>query len=246
MKKIYSFFIGVMVVLLASCSGVSKEAVKSSSPVLLTKTIETFSDGSTLTTNFTYNGNKLVGWTDSEGEKETFSYDSSGRLISSQLQEYNDEDVLETIPVTFSYDSQGRLASFEFDKSTKIELVYKADDVILVNYYNLNALSESFLWKYSNGNKVSETGQSISEGQNWGSQYDDHNNPFVNIYMFTEAFKYYLDLNNNNLVKRIFNGEANSPDSSSMSYTYNSLGYPLTDSLVFEGETSTIQYFYNQ
>ena len=80
MKKLLYLFSAVALTL-TSCSD-EDDSTNASSEILLTRMIETFDDGSTLTTNFLYNGNKLVEWNDSDGARETFVYNGSGKLVS--------------------------------------------------------------------------------------------------------------------------------------------------------------------
>ena len=66
---------------LTSCSTGGDSSPATESDVLLKKSVETYAnDGSVITTNYTYNGKKMVKASDSDGYYETYTY--TGDLLT--------------------------------------------------------------------------------------------------------------------------------------------------------------------
>jgi len=245
MKKFLYLFSAVALIL-TSCSS-DDDSSNNSSVVLLTKTIETFSDGSTLTTNFLYNGNKLVEWNDSDDERETFVYDSSGKLVSG-VETYYDGDEIVTGNVIYSYDNSERLTRIDYEADgLYFTYTYNSDGTVTESQYDeFDDELDSYILTISNGNLVSQVGTGVSTGNSSVSTFDSSNSPFVNIYEPYMFFKIYFDGNRNNELSRIFNGDASSPSSSTSIFTFNSSGFPTLETITNgDGSIETIQYFYN-
>lgn len=253
MKKLL-ILVSALALVFTSCSNDDDDtSSNTSSPVLLTKTVETYDDGSTLTTNFSYSGNKLIGWTDSDGESTTFSYDSNGRLTSFVESYYDSNDDLVSDNASVIYDSNGRITSFVFDDGTHFDYTYNSDGTIDEDSYsltnNIPTLSDSYKYAFSNGNIVTELGFGNASGKSVTSTFDSKNSPIKNMFDYPVAFYIFFGFDaNNNLLSYDFNDTSNSYQYNIVySYTYNSNDYPITSSEdnSEEGVIST-QYFYNQ
>ena len=74
MKKLICFAC-LIALSLTSCSSSGDSSSATESDVLLKKSVETYAiDGSTVTTNYTYTGMKLVMSVDSDGVRDEFTY----------------------------------------------------------------------------------------------------------------------------------------------------------------------------
>ena len=103
MKKLLYLFAFLMVVL-SSCTSDNDDT---SSPVLLTRYVETLEDGSTFTMNFNYNGNKLLGSTGDFNSSTTVTY--TGNLITKI--EYYTDTTLDQKDI-FTYNTDNKLITY--------------------------------------------------------------------------------------------------------------------------------------
>lgn len=152
MKKVILLFAVAASVLLTSCSGsddapsktddapsktddVASKAddVASTANVLLKKTIQTQGD-KTITTNFSYNDNKIATIISDNGLKQQFTY--TGDLIT-KIEVFNDDKLQQTF--TYEYNSDKQVITFNsIDKlnlSVKETYVYNADSTVSVAKY---------------------------------------------------------------------------------------------------------------
>ena len=243
MKKLL-YLLSALVLTLTSCSD-EDDTTNASSEILLTRMIETYDGGSPLTTNFIYNGNKLVEWNDSEGERETFVYNSSGKLISG-IESY--DDGAESGEVIYSHDSSGRLTRIDYElDGLYFTYTYNSNGTVTeAQYDEFDDQLDSYILTISNDNLVSQVGTGVSTGDSYASTFDSSNSPFVNIYEPHMFFKIYFDANRNNAVSRIHNENTSSSSSSTSTFTFNSDGYPTSETLTYgDGRVETVQYFYN-
>jgi len=240
MKKLLYLFSAVALTL-TSCS--SDDDSNDSSIILVTKTIETFDDGSTITTNFLYNDNQLVEWNDSD-ERETFTYDATGKIVSGKY--YFDGD---SFNIDYTYDSQNRLIEIRNNDTEEIfEYVYNTNGTIteIRKDFDLN-IDESATYSITNGNIMSimyTISPSPITSANYS--YDNLNNPFANIHLPYQLFLNYFDENKNNELNGVINNSVSNNNSFTCTYTYNSNGYPNVKTKTYgNGNIETIQYFYN-
>lgn len=228
--------------------------------VLLTKTIDTFDDGSTLTSEFTYNGNKLVMVEDSDGESDTYTY--TGELLT-KIEEtiYDADDVLVTDVITFEYDEQDRLIKlttvFGGEGNTQYEdFIYNSDGTITEKSYNNGNPSGQFTLNNEltltivNGNPIKQ--ENILENSVYEIAYDDKNGPGKNMHQIDVLVLagYYATPNNEISSTQISGANMGDYDETT-TYTYNPNNYPLTSSNIYGAgtlyeETQTTEYFYNQ
>lgn len=244
MKKILLLAAG-LAMFMTSCS--SDDSSKSAStPVLLTKLIETFEDNSTLTTEYEYSGTKLIRMTDDEGRFE-FTYTND---LITQVKYYESNTLLQT--ETYQYDASGRVTTYiivdniDTDWGNRETYTYNSNGTVLINYYYGDAVSQTNFDKtatvtFLNG-EVNEF--SFSDGQTITYTYDNMNNPFKNVTGFDK-----INICNqegsgvlHNVTQEVYTDIS---ENISTTYTYNSNDYPAT-SVETSFEVTNAQYFYNQ
>lgn len=231
------------------------------SNALLTKVIETDSNGDAITAEYFYNGNKINYITDNEAgitNKSVFIY--TGNLITT-VNNYSD-NVL-TIKDEYTYDISSRLIEHkqfdytetgEINHEYKFTFVYNSD--VLINYElysiipsaGINALESSGVINLdANQNVISNTVTDAMSSitSTYSYTFDTKNNPFKNI-VGIEKIRYSWPSEEidgsilNNVLNVNINGSINTT-----TYTYNALNFPATSSFTDSGETYNSQYFYN-
>lgn len=255
MKKLFCLF-GFSALLLTSCSS-SDSSSSSDSDVLVTKSVETDNlSGTTLTTNYTYNGKKLVKETDSDGYYQTYTY--TGDLIT-KITYLSDADEIEETE-TFTYNADSKLiryvrAEVFIDQGVREEFVYNSDGTISTTTYSGTATSQTDLLNTSvihfSGGEVSMT--ELFDGSTLVSThtytYDTKNTPFKNVIGFDKIAVIEAEsigLNHNILVDDYTESSNNFIYTNT--YTYNSSNYPLTWSEIEGTDTTSIistVYTYN-
>lgn len=224
MKKIIFTFFSVAI-LITSCSSDDSSSDDEMDPpsniVLLKSLIVTYDDGSTFTSNYTYSGNRLMGYTDSDGLDEVYTY--TGDLLT-QIDEY-EAGVLDT-ETLLEYDSNDRLIKETYvysDGSSEMnEFIYNADGSITEN----EGASNQYSYTYANGNRVTET--SSDGNYDYTYTYDDKNNPFINVHQreVLDLIGEYASLNN--ILSYVNNGGGPADDDFTSTFTYNSDDYPVS------------------
>jgi hypothetical protein len=131
MKKILCLF-GAMTLVLASCSSDNSSDV--SNDILLKKMISTDKNGNVRTTNYTYDGNKIVSSIDDSGDSNMF-FTYTGDLITKIEFKFPDGTV-EQID-TYTYDSKKRLVKFNRSEADgeHYEETYTHNDDGSINVY---------------------------------------------------------------------------------------------------------------
>jgi len=253
MKKIICFLSISLV--LVSCSGDEDSASVETSGGHLIKTIVTDRDG-TVTTNYTYDGDKIVGYTDSDGFRSVYTY--TGDLIT-KWEEFDGDESFSLD--TFTYDGSGRLVRHVFDSDEikqKYEYTHNSDGTILVKHYNMDSNSGVYVFSHDAkiyDNKIEENvpaypgSPAFVDTQTF--TYDDKHNPFMNVTGFDKiAFlgdtstKNYT---NNELLVVSTTTRGVTQTLATTTYTYNTANLPITSTEMGmfeqEGVIST-QYFY--
>jgi len=245
-----AFALSLLCLTMVSCTG-NDDETSNESGVLLKKTIEVDEDGETLTSLYTYNGNKIVS-ADFEGDKILFTY--AGNNIS-KMEFLDGEGVVEQID-SFTYDANGRVATFvsiepNDDYGRKEVYVYDSDGTVAVTYYGGDDISQTTLYGtgrvfYGANNEISkieEYHDGLTDIHNY--TYDSKNSPFKNILGFdkltfinSEADGALHNLLTENLATNNFN------ENITYEYTYNSSDYPKTSIEDSDGFIITTQYFY--
>lgn len=247
MKKILTT-LSVIALVFTSCSKDDSPSEESNSGFLLTKTVETYDDGSTYTTNFTYNGNKLIKIDDSDGESETFVYDSNGKLVSG-VEKYYNSNTLITGSVSYIYNGQNKLSSIAFSDGLHLDYAYNINGTVTEDNYDSNGNARTSIYTFLNDNIVSVTESSTGLPTYVTTfQFDSKNNPFKNVYKPYELFNNYFDFdfNVNNVTSSVYDNDVNDYRSSTYTYLYNSNNYPtVRTETTGDGEVITTSYFYN-
>lgn len=238
MKKILSMV--AIAIGLAACSGDDSASSGDTMPVtLLKKTITTYSDGAVITTDYSYNKQRLTEINSSDGQKKKYFYDDvkmrKDELFMNRVlirtREFNMYNfVNQKCTCTTTNHETGKVEKFDYEKDVN-------DVINITSNQSLDIykvwLSGSNILKYS-----------INDVFLHDLIYDTKINPLRNIK--DNFFLTLLDLNggNNNIVSIIKSGAEN--DEINFSYEYNPDDIPSkciqTDK---EGNLiATIQYFY--
>ncbi|MFD2910025.1 hypothetical protein ACFSX9_14920 [Flavobacterium ardleyense] len=258
MKKLLYLFSAVALTL-TSCSSDDSSDPTTTEGTTLKKIIETYSDGSIETTNFFYNGNKIIKQTTDYGDEVQYTY--TGDLITKERYLFEDGDsgdILEEI-ITYEYDTNNRLI-----KSTRTD----EDNYVEVDVFTYNANGTTSFVTTADGNTIA-TGTIHYVGnqpykkeiiQNEGdefestttevSTFDTKRSPYSNITGFSKTIiaspytsRGYPGIVNNPLLLTV-----NGISQESSSYTYNASNMPATETVIYFGSTdenSTSEYFYN-
>ena len=246
MKKLLYLFSAIALTL-ASCS--SEDDSNNISDVLVTKIIETYEDNSTYTTEYVYSGTKLVSSTDSDGEYQLFTY--TGNLIT-KIEYFLSDDTLDQVE-TYTYDSSDRLISFvrvfptDTDWGNKETYTYNTNGTIFVNYYSGDYNSQTNLDQtgvitFLNG-EISQI--ATSDGNTDDYTYDNKNNPFKNVLGYNKI--YFTDALTDGVVNNIVTMTSSSTGGSYVNTnTYNSNDFILTSESVSSVETISSEFFYNR
>lgn len=227
-----------------------------STPILVTQIIVTSQyNGATTTstTNFTYDGNKIVRQTTANSDDySTFTY--TGDFIT-KVEHYQSgalysEDF-------YTYDSEDRLATYEqnlYDDPNntyiaKCEYTYNANGTVAFSYnhgyFPTPSYSYTGLIQLNAEGAVTQIG--TSSGVTYSYTYDDKNSPFKNILGIDKLFfegSYANPFLRNFLTEVTDNN--NSTYTTSHTYTYNSDNFPIQSTETGGSETVVNQYVYNQ
>lgn len=242
MKKIMYAF-SALIVVLTSCSN-DENPTANPPNVLLKKKIEIYNNGSELTTDYSYDGNKLVTESSSNG---TYKYTYSGDLITG-IETFNSNDDLIRAKV-FTYNSEGKLSSgidkdFMNDYAFKETYTYNSYGTATITWYygNLTAQTQPGGWDYK---YYYANGEVIKKGYLYNEAtytYDNKNNPYKNITGIGNVQNSFGSVNGISQ-----NVAINSEYGQNFinEYTYNSNFYPTVETKKEDGVTvKTTQYFY--
>lgn len=254
MKKIFlAAFVAFSAIAFTSCGDNDSDSSSNNGTenVLLKKIVETY-DGENYTSTFEYSGNKLVRISNSDGTIEQFTYNGdkiTQRFITAgQTEDHTQKD-------TYVYDSEGRLASYIMfldyeDNSSDLEdkrlYTYNTDGTISVKTYLGNGtipaeLSSTGTITLRDGNILSYIGTNRQETYT----YDNKKNPFKNILGYSSTIISYTEGGVNNALTYRYIDSPSVPYTENTVYTYNSNGYPSADTTTdSDGEVITTQYFY--
>ncbi len=248
MKKfIYAF--SALALLFVSCSSDSDSSSDDASgPVLLKKIIETDYNGDVFTTNYFYEGNKIVKTVDDDGYYEKFYY--TGDLIT-KMEFYSDTNLLEQTDL-FTYNSNQQLVSFQRllhneDLGFKEVYVYDLSGNVSVTYYNGDLTSQTN--ETGTGNVTFVNGEisvmnDVDSGVTKTYTYDTKNTPMKNV-LGMNKLAFYDSGNDQGISHNVLTLTKSDGESVVSTYTYNSNDFPVTcvddDSVL--GNT-TFQFFY--
>lgn len=240
MKRLFLFF-AIAAMALTSCS--SDNTTSDSSVTLVKKEIDHYSDGSSTTYNYTYNGTKITSIIDSDGSISNYTY--TGDLITNIKYYYG--TVLEEEDI-FTYNSSGQLVEYvmlshDSDYGNREVYVYNTDGSISMSLFNGDLTSQT----NPNGSGTytllanGEIGTMTTEGQTYVYTYDTMNNDFKNVTGYGKISFINSEANGINLNITSVNS---SSITSATTFTYNAAGYPATSSEDYDGEITTTEYFY--
>jgi len=259
MKKLLCLF-AFSAVFLTSCSSSDSSSTSvTESDVLVTKTVEHYTnDNSTVTTNFTYNGKKIVSAAYSDGITETYTY--TGELISG-IKQYDDTNTL-IVEETFTYNGSGQLVTYllrDYDSNhgRKEVFVHNSNNTVSYSVFTgdndtqPNA-TETGTIHFTNG-EVTQIDNTVNSPSITGTRiytYDSKNNPFKNItgvekinFVNEEAIGV-----SHNILTDHYTSTFPTDETNTTTYTYNNLNFPLLES-EFDGSNTapsvTTQYTYN-
>ena len=263
MKKI-TYFISVFALLLNSCShdiepnmppsanpsNPSNPSKPSPSSILVKKTISN-ETGTTITSNLTYNGNKIVSIVDDSPEVDLF-FTYTGDNITKIEYKLNDGTIDQVD--NYSYDTNGRIISMVSTQpnanwGNKETYAYNSDGTVSVNYYSGDLLSQTNLDQtgkvyFANG-EVSKIELFDDLGNSEDVilyEYDNKINPFKNITGYSKLNFCYSIANGINHNISSENSTANGL--TSYSFLYESNDYPKVITETNGGASSTTQLFY--
>jgi hypothetical protein len=220
--------------------------------VLLTKTIAVFNNGNVITTNYTYDGNKLVSIIDnnvSDPRNEYYTY--TGDLITKIESKAIDGTIVET--EVFSYNSDNKLTSEVVsnlidNNGDKYNYVYSTDGTISVTQFIGNATTQTQLNStetitFADGEVATIIS---SSGNNLTYTYDSKNNPLKNVTGMDKIA--YSGSESRGILHNIIK-EVNTLPSNAYTFTYAftyANDYPIssTQDDLGVGEYTT-QYFYS-
>jgi hypothetical protein len=217
---------------------------------LLDKIVETDDDGHDVTTDFNYEGYKIVNFVDSDGNSAVFTY--SGNIIN-EIKYY--EGTTLTQDDLFTYNAQGQITSHTMqipasDYATREDYTHNADGS--VSYTSWFGTIESQTSPDLSGKLFFSNGEVIKRetyiGSSLASQetfaYDDKNNPWRNVIGLNQAFVYQGEIDG---VLRNLLTTSGTTNPRAVTYIYEISGFPETSqsTSALEGGIFT-QYFYEQ
>lgn len=215
---------------------------------IVKKIVETYDDNSTLTTTFAYNDNKIINFSDSDGDSAIFTY--SGDRIT-RIDYYTGGTVTQTDLITYNSDSQitsYKTSTFEDNLGTKDDFTYNTDGTVsavshhgslteqdqLGDPYKLFFTDGELVKKitYGNPNTITET-----------YTYDDKNNPFKNVIGLNKVWLIQGEIYGVNKNMTTYSG---TDHPRSVEYQYNAADFPTNSEEIGTGAESGIisQYFY--
>lgn len=265
MKKLICLFAISTALILPSCSSSNDDSANPSVPVtendiLIKKIIETYAnDGSVITTDFVYNGKKLVSAADSDGYHEEYTY--TGDLITT-IKYYDDTNTL-VLDEVFTYGSDNQISlylskDYVTNHGRKETFVYNSNGTVTFSVYTGDNTTQTTLSQtgtsYTTNGEVTQMDYSFSSGVVYTASrtytYDTKNSPFKNITGYEklniineEAFGI-----SHNILTDHYVSSLSTDELTTTTFTYNGLNFPLTGSEIVGTNAAsgiTSQYFYN-
>ena len=258
MKKLICFAC-LIALSLTSCSSSGDSSSATESDVLLKKSVETYAiDGSTVTTNYTYTGMKLVMSVDSDGVRDEFTYTGdfitniktydSDVLIQEQLFTYNGSGQLVTYLLKDYDGGEGHKDSYVYNSNGTVSLItYKGDTTSQTDLLNTGTVY------FTNGD-VTRVDLNVTDVVSYTSSqidtYDTKNNPFKNVTGMDKLSFIGGEIGGltHNVLTDHYTSSLSSDVTTTTTYTYNSLNFPLTDSEIQGSDATTVistVYTYN-
>ncbi len=241
--------------LLFSCSKDSDSSTQNpgqaiDTSVLLKKTVTTSQNGESVTTNYTYDGKKLMSTSDSDGTVINYTYISiAGSPVIEKIEEirngipYKTETLDYSSPIHLN-ECRWVLHEHGTQGKSKFRGGHEGAALLIDNYEGTTLINSGRL--FYNGESIIryEIGELNNPSVAYTYIYDLKNNPLRNI---ESKASFMIILKKgiiNNITNYIKSGAVQS-ENYSASYTYNNNNYPLTATLTNQNsEITTIEYFY--
>ena len=179
MKKVFLFLGALSIATISSCSSDDDSSTNppATTDVLVKREVyqQAGADGFNFTSDFNYNGKKLVSVVSNDGYVENYTY--TGNLIT-KVESFLDGEI--DLTETMTYNTEGQLISyselFAGDSSATVyNFVYNSDDTV-----TKTQVGTGFTTTYSFSNdEISQVVQST--GTTYTYTYDTKNSPFKNI-----------------------------------------------------------------
>jgi len=250
MKKLFTMA-AIALFTMTSCSDDDAAPTNPDTPnpvtTLLKKTIETYEDGSTITRNYTYNGNKLVSMIDDE-VSTIFTY--QGDLMT-KIEYFEGTTLFQTN--VLAYDPNNKLKTHTMylhtqNSSERSEYIYNSNGTITVERFHgtlteQTIQSNSYTVTMNNNNVMKVDTGTATKTFAYTTTIEPHS-VITSYNSWTLAF---LDGGVNNVDSLYYaSSTGNVIEDTSYTYTYNANGTPATSVETDEetGEEITTQLFY--
>ncbi len=243
MKKTNFAYLGAsfLCLLFTSCSKSEEQVAETTqSPSLITKMIETNSNGTVITRTIIYDGNKIIEGNDDRGNKTKYTY--NGDLIT-KIEELKNN--IRRYVTTYTYENNKLKIEegiqYKVDINDNIALYkhyrvysYNMDGSIIETYnstnitQNITSETKTYKMTFSSGNlkKREQIGNPATESIDTEEyEFDSKANPLSKI---TGLSKIYFRVGINNTTKEI-----------------SSYSYPSNGQIISNSSTGTLQYTYN-
>tara|TARA_Y100000815_G_scaffold215568_1_gene200728 strand:- start:505 stop:1248 length:744 start_codon:yes stop_codon:yes gene_type:complete len=247
MKKIIYLFFITTSIFLSSCSSddSSENNNQPSENLLLSQLIVGYDDGTSYIVNFSYEDDRLVGTSDNDGYEEVYTYTNN---LLSRIDEYQD-GTLERYG-EFEYDSQNRLIeeTYSFENTVIQSNNYSYDEQGVITM--TDDWGEYDYVLNDDGDIIEEI--DVNGNQDYIYTYDNQFNPFINLHQreTLNLISGGFSMTMHNVTSSTNTSGASVTDDFTTTYTYNSQGFPVSGTTVYEPgtvneETETLQFIYN-
>jgi hypothetical protein len=251
MKKILCL-LSAIVLVFTSCSKDDNDSSGSASSILVKKVTE-FENGTPVSRDIQYNGNKIVSITEADGSQMKFTYNGN-QII--KIEEFDDQGFSDG-SVEYGY-TNGLMTSYiekyddEYNHKTKY--VHNNDGTVAYEQFKVNNKT-GVEEKYGQTGKLTfKDGNLIKAERSYSNfnsieiyEYDTKNSPLKNVV----GWNLILDdePTSNNVIKRTYtsgSGDNIHTDTTTYSYKYDVNNFPTEKVASFSGSTSTeiTQYGY--
>lgn len=218
--------------------------------VLPRQITQTYSDGSTIVSDYTFNGDRLTkieytidfvgSMTETETEEFTYSGDLLTRIDESSTDSSGNAETAFSI---LEYDSSNQLITETYNTATNIQensYVHNTDGTVTLNEDG----GQIYVYTIENGNVVSEN--NTNGNQDYTSTYDTNNGIVKNIYAREVFALLGYTMSNNNLLSYTNTGGATFPDNENNTYSYNSANYPISSNTIENQGTADEETYTSQ
>jgi hypothetical protein len=256
MKKAKNIFcvLSIFLLTLYSCSNDTDDSIK-----LLKKVVATSADGTSATTLFTYNGNKIVSI---DGVQKHVDFTYTDDLISKTVTLNKTNQLLETIEYTYV---AGQLVRTKSPDNYIINYIHNSDGTISYEKLALNSGNQEVkvyhgILYFQNENFINDerildnTASGVLSKYSISFDYDSKHNPLFNVLGYKKLLDYNEAISSNNsLISTVIISTAKDEQiASSAKFYKNSFAYDLENyptEQVSETSISTngylkTQYFY--